>query len=167
MTTNTSTSFDSSSFRGRWRCAVRGFCASKTRSTTRLKAFAPFRAPIRAISPHSITRHDGNPSAAQIIEMIAKGSENNVCENITNSLYNRILVPILRATSMGWSLSFKAFCIKPQHYSAQPLRAIPTSRQINSGKMYRYLVENCRYDRNSGIFYPYIASKVGLFRLSW
>ncbi|MNV62238.1 hypothetical protein D3C71_1547750 [compost metagenome] len=56
------------------------------------------RAPIRAISPHSIIRPEGQPPAAHTIEITAKGSENSVCENITSSLNIFSLCPaILKA----------------------------------------------------------------------
>src|SRR5688572_26907005 len=75
---------------GKWRFCVRGFLASKWRSTMRLKAIAHVRAQKTAATMRKNKRHPGQPRwsrAATAIEASAKGSAKTVWEIFTNSAH--------------------------------------------------------------------------------
>ena len=83
---------------GRARMLVRGFCASKSRSTRRLKAIAVERAPTIASVIHSICRSVGTPRAASNAPKKANGKAKSVCSIfIISSVVRRFLLVSVNA----------------------------------------------------------------------
>src|SRR5690606_28383670 len=95
---------------GRWRSAVRGFIASKCRSTIRLKLIAHVRAVTRAATTRRNTRQPGQPRssrAATTIAASATGIAKIVWLSLTKDAHSRAVRIMEDECGRIWGCSAK------------------------------------------------------------